>query len=373
MFIFLATLNYWQSSLIYNVDSEGTSPSGLLHTQNTTLGFENIFVVGLPERTDRRDRMVLQAALSNLSIEFIDGPDGKGAADKAIPIKQGHSRLTSGALGYQRAHMNAIQAVVERQISSALILEDGTDWDIRIKEQMRDFALSSRTLLQPMLDSRKFEADMKLLGTEPVPARPPQEFMFGNLPRTVGPAFSPYGDNWDVLWVGNCGMNFASDAYPDTPKGRVIHLNDITVPERRYLWSFNRPFALKDIYPEHTRVVHHAQEGVCTLGYAVSQRGAQKLLHEVGMKDVGGGFDILFRYFCDGSKGRRRHICLTVQPALFHHYRPAGAKSAGSDIHGDDFQHNGSTDMVRWSVQLNADSLLEDKTTMRDQLPDGSR
>ncbi|KAH7303740.1 hypothetical protein B0I35DRAFT_472208 [Stachybotrys elegans] len=279
------------------------------------LPFEKIFVVGLPERTDRRDRMVLQAALSNLSIEFIDGPDGKDAADKAIPIKQGHSRLTSGALGYQRAHMNAIQA----------------------------------------------------------PCPPPQEFMFGNLPRTVGPAFSPYGDNWDVLWVGNCGMNFASNAYPDTPKGRVIHLNDITVPERRYLWSFNRPFALKDIYPEHTRVVHHAQEGVCTLGYAVSQRGAQKLLHEVGMKDVGGGFDILFRYFCDGSKGRRRHICLTVQPALFHHYRPAGAKSAGSGIHGDDFQHNGSTDMVRWSVQLNADSLLEDKTTMRDQLPDGSR
>ena len=70
--------------------------------------FEKIFVVGLPSRSDRRDGMVLQAALSDIQIEFIDGVRGKDVPDKAVPMYSSDSkRLPDASIGSWRAHMNA--------------------------------------------------------------------------------------------------------------------------------------------------------------------------------------------------------------------------------------------------------------------------
>lgn len=74
-----------------------------------TRKFEKIFVVGLPSRTDRRDGMVLQAGISDVEIEFIDGVKGDTIPDNAIPSSPDHGRPPAGSLGSWRAHMNAIQ------------------------------------------------------------------------------------------------------------------------------------------------------------------------------------------------------------------------------------------------------------------------
>ncbi|KAH9987114.1 glycosyltransferase family 25 protein, partial [Xylariaceae sp. FL0662B] len=341
---------------------------------NNTLGFQQIFVVGLPSRTDRRDGIYLQAALSNLSVEFIDGVNGKDIPDKAIPVTSDHEPMNSASLGSWRAHMNAIQEVVRRNLTSALILEDDVDWDIRIRRQLHDFALSTHALTQPLKGSPGYYADP----TYPTPsAKSPgkiPDIPFDHLPNTEPPSVSPYGDNWDLLWVGNCGFHFPFEDNKKIPKGRVIHSNDETVAQKRYLWALNIPFTLKEKYPQHTRAVHHVQEGVCTLGYAVTQRSAQKLLYEVGLKDVSAAFDLLLRYFCEGEEGRRYHNCLAIQPSLFHHHRTPGPISAESDMedHGDGFREKGYTDMVRWSVRLNADALLEggNESDFEDQYPD---
>ena len=71
--------------------------------------FERIFVVGLPSRTDRRDRMTLQAGVSDVGIEFVDGVKGDSIPDSAIPSSPDHARLLPGTLGSWRAHMNAVQ------------------------------------------------------------------------------------------------------------------------------------------------------------------------------------------------------------------------------------------------------------------------
>lgn len=158
------------------------------------------------------------------------------------------------------------------------------------------------------------------------------------------------------------------------PKGRVIHTDDVTVPEKRYLWTFNTPFTLKEQYPEHTRAAHHVQEGVCSLGYAVTQKAARQILHEIALRDVSHAFDIALRFFCEGVQGHKYHNCLTLQPALFHHHRPAGPNKALSDIgdHGDDFRDKAVTDMVRWSVRMNADALLEGRTDFWEGYPDAN-
>jgi hypothetical protein len=51
--------------------------------------------------------MVLQAALSDVQVEFIDGVLGKDVADKAVLTSPGHERLSDASIGSWRAHLNA--------------------------------------------------------------------------------------------------------------------------------------------------------------------------------------------------------------------------------------------------------------------------
>lgn len=66
-------------------------------------------MVGLPDRSDRRDGMALQAAVSDIEIEFIDGIRGPQIPDKAVPIPKDHDRPPDPVLGAWRGHMNAIR------------------------------------------------------------------------------------------------------------------------------------------------------------------------------------------------------------------------------------------------------------------------
>ena len=266
--------------------------------------------------------------------------------------------------------------MVERNISSALILEDDVDWDVRLRRQLQDFARSSRTLLQPLEAHDGDFGDAVYADTtyksKSKDAPVPESIPFDDLPPTIDPMSSPYGDDWDVLWVGHCGMQFPSIKEKGSiPKGQVIQQNDDTVPEKRYMWSLNNPFTLINKFPQHARAVHHVQEGVCSLGYAVSQHGARRLLEEIALKDVSAAYDILLRFFCEGAKGRKHHTCLTTEPGLFHHHHAIGYKSAASDIgnHGKAFVKHASTDVVRWSTRLNLDTIMAGGKIFHDQYP----
>ncbi|KYK55025.1 hypothetical protein DCS_06986 [Drechmeria coniospora] len=345
---------------------------GLLDSvHNSTLGFEKVFVVGLPSRSDRRDGMALTAALSDVQIEFMDGVLGSNVNIKAVPKHKTLDHIKDAELGSWRGHINAIREVVMRNLSSVLILEDDVDWDIRLKDQLHDLALSTNALLQPLRGFPDRHADATYPKRRQDESPPPEDIPFEDLPVTIPPKSSPYGDNWDVLWIGHCGMIFPREKN-DIPKGRVIHRDDVTVAPKRNLWLLTEPFTLKEKYPPHTRAVHHAEEGVCTLAYAISQAGARKILHELALKPPTAAFDILLRFFCDGTDGRAMHNCLGVTPGLFHHYRPAGKALDVSDIrdHDGDFREDAGSDIVRWSVRLNTPELLDGGTSFADQYPD---
>ena len=147
---------------------------------------------------------------------------------------------------------------------------------MRIRSQLRKFALSAQALTQPIAGSPGVFADLTFPSPSDESVNIVPEMSFEGLPRIVPPTGSPYGDNWDLLWLGHCGMQFPGPEQNAIPKGRVILPDDATVPEKRYLYSLANPFTLVDTYPEHTRAVHHVQEGVCSLAYAVSQQGARR-------------------------------------------------------------------------------------------------
>lgn len=102
--------------------------------------------------------------------------------------------------------------MIEQETTSAPILEDDADWDICIKDQMRDFAKASRLLVQPVSGT----SDRFLDPSHPQPKedQKPQDFDIRE-EVTSEPSTSPYGDidRWDLFWLGHCGTRFprASD------------------------------------------------------------------------------------------------------------------------------------------------------------------
>jgi len=192
------------------------------------------------------------------------------------------------------------------------------DWDIRLLSQMPPLAKGVRTLTD-------------------IPFSTPQH--------------SPYGDDWDVIWPGHCG-----DVLPKGDDRRYIIQNDETVaPKAHQGWLKG----LKDM-PEGTRMVHAAGAPICTFGYAISLRGAQKILWWLAMK--GGdnlAIDNGLAFLC---RDRSLNIkCYSVEPQLFNHHRPAGSVSKDSDIISNDpavIRDKGVTDMIVLSARLNIEQMI---------------
>ncbi|KAL9111811.1 MAG: hypothetical protein Q9227_003870 [Pyrenula ochraceoflavens] len=345
----------------------------LADIHNATLGFGNIFAVSLAERTDRRDAMLLMGTMTGLDIEFIDGVKTEDVPEKALPYPAEKKHFSGGDVGSWRAHLNALSEVIRRNLTTALILEDDIDWDIRIKNQLFDYALTVQALTQPLAGRPNAYADR----TFPVPGREdndvPKAFDFENLPATEPARFSPYGDNWDILWLGHCteGRPVEDSAMP---RGAVEHYNDETVPLGKWFEGWENTSPEQDMpanYPPHTRLTHHAASPVCTFAYAVTQASARRLLYAFGLKKFERPFDVQLNHACLGTEDRARLKCLTVQPQLFNQFKPSGDLKYESDNtpHGG-VREKAKTEFIRVSTRLNLENFLQGKPADDEQWPD---
>ena len=281
--------------------------------------------------------------MSNITFDFIDGVDGNDIAAAVLPSGV-QGELSPNTIGSWRAHIDAVASVVKNNYTTALIIEDDVDWDVRLKSLLRDFAVSNNALEQN-----------------------PGTFEFPDLPSSLQPKHTPYGDRWDLLWLGHCGLNVPGDNI-------VIHQNDPTVPEKQYLhsWDMTEPTPL-GIFPHHTRVVAaQVQEPVCSLGYAITQKGARSILYNLGLRNLDSPFDVSLRYWCQGTGGNELHNCPGIIPQLFDHFRRKGPKSRDSDISekGGEIRKKPETLNIRWSVRLNMKKLLRGDTNYDEQYPD---
>jgi hypothetical protein len=253
------------------------------------------------------------------------------------------------------------------------------------------------------------------------------------------PRISPYGDpeNWDILWLGHCGAGFPRQpADTESSIGRHSILladpNDPTVPMPGHLRA--HPFgpldALGETHEPHTRVYHRASGGaLCTVAYAVSKRGARRLLHEFGIRKWSRIWDVEMGDWCAGDdftiqpttalvpsptpqeslsgglaaeieefpssspsedvglsgvrekekrdattndrKRRGQRKCITSQPAIFAHHQPFGRESNIVGL-GGRYARNVETKYVRLSTRMNLEALLrgDPEETLVDQWPD---
>ncbi|QIW98440.1 hypothetical protein AMS68_003958 [Peltaster fructicola] len=344
-------------------------------TQNATLG--KIYAINLPARTDHRDSLSLAAAFTGLQISYSDAV--VDVLDKALPPGNGGT-MKMTEKGNWRAHMNILRDMVENNISSALILEDDADWDIRIKAQMRRFAQATRRLLQPLPGTN----DTFLRSTMPPLSRQLEDehgynAIVDDKVVVETPRDSPYGDlsRWDILWIGHCGTLFPEESRRhDVPVGRGVMLLDETVPAPQHVKERFGSLDILDQYPPHTRVVHHVRENVCTPGYAVSLPGARRILYELGVHYMDAITDLSLNKYCEGDGKEdsefKSHVCLSVQPELIQSHRAAGSMNKFSDI--DDFNdkviEQAYTINIRWSARVNLPKLVAGSTDYIDLFKD---
>ena len=203
-------------------------------------------------------------------------------------------------------------------MSSALILEDDVDWDVNIKDQLTDFARGTRYLLNT---------------------------------TDAAATHSPYGDGWDVLWVGHCHDTI------DKRDNRTFVVQDDTVPRVDQL-HLNEPIPdLLRAWPDHSRVVHVVGTPICTFGYALSLRGAQRILWSLSVRGLKALFDNALSSWC--SDHEQDGVCLSSHPTYFMQHKAVGGPGKNSDnVKNNPGAKKAETLNIRWSTRLNIEQLL---------------
>ena len=199
----------------------------------------------MPSRTDKLDSLRLLTSITNISYKLIPGVDGSEIPHVAWPGFYKEGERAASITGCWRAHMNAVAAILDNNLSTALIMEDDADWDVSLKVQLTQFALGSRYILDTP-------------SSEPL---------------------SPYGDGWDMLWLGHCAQNKPTKPFP-----RFIITNDTTVRPTGYRWHLWNPEPNLTYDLPHnrtTRVIYQSAGGMCSYAYALSYTGARKYISEL--------------------------------------------------------------------------------------------
>ncbi|KAI9883472.1 MAG: hypothetical protein M1823_004762 [Watsoniomyces obsoletus] len=349
-------------SPIHRHDSDG-GDDDIDRVKNATLGFEKILVLHLDERFDKRDALSLAASVSGLDFEFLSGVKSDHVIEPARPLDHQQHLLYHNMWGSWRGHMTAIRTILEQKLTTALILEDDVDWDVQLKTLLHNVALGTRWLTTTAPHPPEpNESDKAVSILDATTGRLRLSNQIPQRPYVAsGPADSPYGPDWDVLWFGH---NSEPERHDDDRRFQI--LNDRTVPTYdRIPNSFGDGFDPHQ-YPQHTRIVHPSLHPVGSFGYALSRAGAQKVLY---MLSVGGllvdTFDTALARMC---RHRTMNLtCISTNPTLFGHYRRRGRKSHDSDTnlnahdenaHNEDLRDRDSVEGIVYSTRLNLERLI---------------
>ncbi|KAK2019102.1 family 25 glycosyltransferase [Colletotrichum eremochloae] len=213
---------------------------------NRTLGFGSIEMINLPIRQDKADAATVQAFLSGIDINIVEGVNGSRLGEVGMPpssIPDTEPGLSAGEKGCWRSHANAWRSMLRANAKTVLIMEDDVTWDINVKEVMRLAASNLAALLNgtSMFDIGQSKSKMEQTFADPWNSH-----------------------QWDLITFGQCGDG-------DGWKSERIKYND---PYTNGKKSEYFGVGLKG----GRRMVRRAGGMTCTGAYALSARGAAKLL-----------------------------------------------------------------------------------------------
>lgn len=295
----------------------------LHRTDRTQLQFEQLLVLSV--RQSWRTRGLEAAAnLTGLSFNILPQTPSPDDAVQAFQHKSNDKGV--GSTKAWLAHLNVLKHVISTGLETALIVEDDLDWDVGLKTRQMGLVVDH---------VRNFT------GVGP-----------GELSTT-----SPYGDNWDVLWLGHCGAEMrpmpGQDYVAGRPPAGWAAMAQPYLDPLRLNGTGARPHWGLDTLRWKGKGWQHPPAGlrlvqdggaVCSWAYGVSRRSADKVLARMSVGD-NQAFDIGLKDVCD----RGELNCVTVVPGVMSSYSPPadlGYQSPvrvgdGKGVKGDEAQFEG--------------------------------
>lgn len=83
--LWFLVLTYWSPVVSLPRISYRTGDGMSAPATNSTLGFQKIYSISLPQRTDRQDALTLMSVLSGLEIDIAPGVRGEDVLEKTVP------------------------------------------------------------------------------------------------------------------------------------------------------------------------------------------------------------------------------------------------------------------------------------------------
>ncbi|KAK5113026.1 hypothetical protein LTR85_011048 [Meristemomyces frigidus] len=266
---------------------------------NATLGFGGLYVVSGPG-SPRRQHLEEAAAVTELQLRI---PTQATWTDEDVrnfrPANEAETRVLTGSVKAWLSHHLVLREFLESGDETAVIFEDDIDWDIRLRTQQIPLAQQAAQALSgaPDLDTKQY----------------------------------PWGlpTGWDLFYVGHCGDYFGDvekgtgvgyshpDQLANTP--HVLY-KDPTMLPRTDLHPFTASILTAFNIPDQTRLVHQSKWPLCTFGYAITRRTAERILNEIAPAHEDPSRNIIAYDAAILSGCRDGPLkCYTVTPELFHH------------------------------------------------------
>ena len=244
--------------------------------------------------------------------------DGNTVIEKARPYNG--LKVSAPRIGCWRAHADVWRRLLDAPYSTALILEDDIDWDVKIHDIMALVSKNMKTAVSSAMG----------------PSSPT---------TSSGPYYHEY---WDTLWFGAC----LSEVPDDVQKTLTVY-RDPYAPVDEGLRTYDRDYfkKLQIDYPTSgpgMRAIHHAKRPICTYGYAVSRKGAERLLYNVGYRGLNSAVDLVI----SDNVNAGRLTGMMVWPPVFTSWRVGGSKD--SDISGAPGKDTGNLQGRSFSLKNSA-------------------
>ena len=238
--------------------------------------------------------------------------------------------------------------IVTESLSTALVMEDDADWSVFLKNQLTLFAQGSQYITTSSLPSSSSPPDL----SSP-PSHPPQK-------KKPSHPHSPYGSDWDLLWLGHCGSTLSKTH--DTHRFLIENDPTCPIPRHRTVFAASSISTPSLGLQNHTRLVYRSGSSLCTYAYALSLSGAKKILrYNSELKDFS-AIDNSLGSMCENDEN---FVCLGVFPALVDTHKAQGRTDRDSDIMQEASKAEGEerkrsiTFNVVHSVRLNVDRMLK--------------
>jgi hypothetical protein len=216
--------------------------------------------------------------------------------------------------------------MVQKRIQSALIIEDDADWDVLLKPQMLSFARGTRALQNSTL-----------------------------------PMHSPYGDSWNLLTLGHIGVNnkpFKEQKY------YVTHNDPTVISEARRRFDRRPDLSAEKLQGNYTRLVMEVNRMTGTAAYAISLRGAARLLYDQAIVPDAQPIDLAIAVVCRHDATWNEPFCLGAYPMIFGLFRAIGPMDKDSDRRSGGDDASATKDETKAPPVVNMRKAAESKLTV---------